>query len=130
MCVRYNSPKKQQAATFIKWMASEAAQQIRAENGYFPNQESLIDDVAFPNGVAADNVVAFSEALTYETCGDWMYMPDHAWIDKWAVPLNSYVRNGTMTYDEWYMPGSGNKEVIKVTNEYLELYRQWKRSDI
>ena len=57
-------------------------------------------------------------------------MPDHAWIDKWAVPLNSYVRNGTMTYDEWYKPGSGNEEVIKVTNEYLELYRQWKRSDI
>ena len=130
MCVRYNSQKKQMAATFIKWMASEAAQKIRAENGYFPNQESLIDDVKFPNGVAADNVVAFSEALTYETCGDWMYMPDHAWIDKWAVPLNSYVRNGTMTYDEWYKPGAGNKEVIKVTNEYLKLYSQWRRSDI
>ena len=35
-----------------------------------------------------------------------------------------------MTYDEWYKPGAGNKEVIKVTNEYLKLYSQWRRSDI
>jgi hypothetical protein len=111
-------------------MASEEAQMIRAQNGYFPNQESLIDDVKFPAGVAADNVVAFSDALIYETCGDWMYMPDHAWIEVWSVPLNSYVRNGTMRYDEWYKPGSENQEVIRKTNEYLELYRQWSRSDI
>ncbi len=130
MCVRYNSPKKQEAAAFIKWMASEDAQRIRAENGYFPNQESLIDDVKFPAGVAAANVVSFSDALTYETCGDWMYMPDHAWVEVWCVTLNAYVRNGAMKYDEWYMPGPENQEVVKKTNEYLELYREWSRSDI
>ena len=86
MCVRYNSPKKDKAATFIKWMASEEAQEIRAQNGYFPNQKSLIDDVKFPEGVAANNVKAFSEALVYETCGDWMYMPDTAWVQQWCVP--------------------------------------------
>ena len=130
MCVRYNSPKKDKAATFIKWMASEEAQKIRAQNGYFPNQKSLIDDVKFPEGVAANNVKAFSEALVYETCGDWMYMPDTAWVQQWCVPLNSYVRNGKMTYDAWYMPGEGNQAVVKKTNDYLEYYRQWSRSDI
>lgn len=98
MVSRENSQNKESAAKFIKWMASKAGQTIRAENGHFPNQKELMSRVVFP-GYAPANVKAFSEALEFQGAGDWWYMADYEWINVWAVPLNSEVRNGKMTYD-------------------------------
>ncbi len=115
MVSRENSQNKESAAKFIKWMASKAGQTIRAENGHFPNQKELISDVVFP-GYAPANVKAFSEALEFQGAGDWWYMADYEWINVWAVPLNSEVRNGTMTYDAW------RADAVSDTNERLKLY--------
>lgn len=115
MVSRENSQNKEAAAKFIKWMASKAGQSIRAENGHFPNQKELISDVVFP-GYAPANVKAFSEALEFQGAGDWWYMADYEWINVWAVPLNSEVRNGTMTYDAW------RADAVSDTNERLKLY--------
>ena len=116
MVSRENSQNKESAAKFIKWMASKAGQTIRAENGHFPNQKELISRVVFP-GYAPANVKAFSEALEFQGAGDWWYMADYEWINVWAVPLNSEVRNGKMTYDAW------RADAVNDTNERLKLYR-------
>lgn len=115
MVSRENSQNKESAVKFIKWMASKAGQTIRAENGHFPNQKELISRVVFP-GYAPANVKAFSEALEFQGAGDWWYMADYEWINVWAVPLNSEVRNGTMTYDAW------RADAVNDTNERLKLY--------
>ena len=115
MVSRVNAQNKEAAAKFMKWMASKNGQAIRAEHGHFPNQSSLIASVKFP-GYAPANVKAFSEALNWQGAGDWWYMPDYEWINVWAVPLNSEVRNGKITYDAW------KADAVKATNERLKLY--------
>lgn len=115
MVSRERAANKEAAAKFMKWMASKQGQAIRAEHGHFPNQSSLIVDIKFP-GYAPANVRTFSEALDWQGAGDWWYMPDYEWINVWAVPLNSNVRNGKMTYDAW------RADAVKETNERLKMY--------
>lgn len=117
MCVRARTSTqvKESAAKFIKWMASKEGQSLRAEKGHFPNQQELLESIKY-NGYAPKNITVFSENLQYQSAGDWWYLPDDMWIKTWATPLNSEVRNGTLTYDLW------KKEAIPNTNEYLKKY--------
>lgn len=115
MVVREKSEVKEASAQFISWMASKEGQSIRAQEGHFPNQSELLDDIDF-NGYAPKNVTVFSEALEYQGAGDWWYLPDDAWIQVWANPLNSEVRNGTLSYDMW------KKTAISDTNTKLLEY--------
>ena len=48
-------------------------------------------------------------------------MPDHVWVEKWCVDLNADVRNGKMTYADWYSPA-----IIR-TNDWLQQYKQYQR---
>lgn len=116
MVSREGSPRKQQAADFIAWMAGPAGQAVRASMGFFPNQKDLPNDIEFDAGVAPGNVRAFSEAIEYQGAGDWWYMSDYEWILVWSVPLNSKVRNGEMDYADWY------KAAIPATNAKLKDY--------
>lgn len=115
MVVRQRSQVKEAAAKFISWMASKNGQSIRAENGHFPNQEELLGEIIY-NGYAPKNVTIFSDSLKHQGAGDWWYLPDDAWIQVWANPLNSEVRNGTKTYDLW------KKTAIPDTNKKLTEY--------
>lgn len=117
MCVRARTSTqvKESAAKFIKWMASKEGQSLRAEKGHFPNQQELLGSIKY-NGYAPKNITVFSENLQYQSAGDWWYLPDDMWIRTWATPLNSEVRNGTLTYDLW------KKDAIPDTNEYLKKY--------
>ena len=117
MCVRARTSTqvKESAAKFIKWMASKEGQSLRAEKGHFPNQQELLNSIKY-NGYAPKNITVFSENLQYQSAGDWWYLPDDMWIKTWATPLNSEVRNGTLTYDLW------KKDAIPDTNEYLKKY--------
>lgn len=94
-----NSKKKDKAAEFMIWMATEG-QRIIAREGFFPNQKSMLQDIVY-SAYAPKNVDVFAQNLEYQGPGDWWYMPDYAWINVWAVPLNSHVRNGEMAYSEW-----------------------------
>lgn len=117
MVVRKNSPKKENAAKFIAWMASEKGQQMRVSKGFFPNQASLLDKVTVPGASATVNKEVFADALAFQRAGDWWYMPDYEWINTWAVPLNTYVRNGEQyTYSAWY------QEFVSKTNAKLREY--------
>ncbi len=115
MVVRQGSKVKEASAQFISWMASKEGQSIRAENGHFPNQKALLEEIQY-NGYAPKNVTVFSDALEYQGAGDWWYLPDDAWIQVWANPLNSEVRNGTKSYDSW------KKTAIPDTNKKLLEY--------
>ena len=126
MVIRPNSEKKEQAAAFVKWCASAEGQAIRAQNGFFPNQKENLEKLAFPSGEAPANVRAFAEALEFQRAGDWWYMPDTRWVESWCVDLNSEVRNGRMTYQQWldgkegYAYGDGS--VVVRTNRNLLRY--------
>ena len=41
--------------------------------------------------------------MKYQTAGDWWYLKNFTWIDVWAVPLNSKVRNDLIGYKEWIL---------------------------
>ncbi len=115
MVSRENSKNKDAAAEFMAWMASRQGQAIAAENGFFTNQLDLVKDIKF-KGYAPKNVKVFGEAMSFEGPGDWWYMKDYEWINIWAIPLNSNVRNGNMTYNDW------KKDAIKDTNNRLLSY--------
>lgn len=115
MVSREKSPHKQEAAEFMAWMASRQGQSIAAERGFFTNQLDLVDDIKF-QGYAPKNVKVFGEAMEFENAGDWWYMKDYEWINIWAVPLNSEVRNGKQSYSVW------KADAIKNTNNRLLSY--------
>ena len=115
MVVRKRSSVKESAAKFIAWMASKEGQSIRAKNGHFPNQEELLDDIVYA-GYAPKNVRVFTENLQYQGAGDWWFLPDDAWVQIWANPLNASVRNGLLSYDLW------KKDAIPDTNKKLKEY--------
>ena len=129
--VRTDSEKKEQAVAFIKWCAGVPGQTMRASLGFFPNQRSLIDKVTFDKGIAPKNATVFSEALEYQGPGDWWYMPDHVWVEKWCTDLNAYLRNGQMTYKEWFEGTHAYSvdklPVVQRTNAYLQQYKKYGR---
>ena len=101
-------------------MVSEEAQQIKASYGFIPNQESLMDtfyDTVDPNDTI--NLSAFVTSAKNETPGDWWYMVDRDWIDVWANRLNSDVRYGKMTLDEYF------SKYIKQANNVVYSYGNW-----
>ena len=110
-----NSKKKEKAAQFMVWMASKAGQTVRAEMGHFTNQKELLSEIKF-KGYAPKNVSIFYENMEYQLPGDWWYLPDISWIQQWAVPLNSEVRNGNMSYTDW------KAAAIPETNALLKEY--------
>lgn len=121
MVVRGGSTKKLESVQFMMWAASREGQSVRASLGFFPNQKDLISEIQFKQGVAAANASVFSDALEFQGPGDWWYMPDHIWVEQWCVDLNADVRNGLMTYEEWYSPA-----IIR-TNEYLKIFKDIER---
>lgn len=121
MGIRARSQNKEDAAAFIKWCASYEAQEVRAEMGFFPNQQSLLDKIKFDEN-APKNAQIFAEALAFAQPGDWWYMPDYNWVHQWCLDLNSEVRNGKMAYSTW------KPDAIEKTNKALEEYRQYQRS--
>lgn len=116
MVVRKRSQKKENAARFVTWMASKAGQSVRVDDGFFPNQESLLEKVTFPKDNAPTNMRVFAEALEYQGAGDWWYMSDYEWINEWAVPLNDQVRNGLLDFATWC------STYVSSTNEMLKGY--------
>lgn len=114
--IRRKSTKKGKAAEFICWMASKDGQRIAAQHGGFPNQSELVSEIKFNEGVAPNNIKAFSDAMAFQRAGDWWYMKDYEWILVWSTPLNSNVRNGQQTYSDWKTTAINN------TNERLKSY--------
>ncbi len=121
--VTKNSTKKDEAVQFLLWCTSEEAQKIRAGQGYFPISQKYEKDISFTATTnAPQNYMVFADAIQNASPGDWWYMPDYLWIEAWAVVLNSEVRNGTKSFDQWY------QDAITKANTQLEEYKQYQRS--
>jgi hypothetical protein len=89
-------------------------------------QTSLRNEVKFAEGEEVRNISVFAEASSYQTPGDWWYMPDCTWVQRWCTDLNASLRNGEMTYQQW-LNGEGSKasaggKVVVRTNEYINSY--------
>lgn len=122
--VRDGTPKKEQATKFLKWCASAEADDVRAKLGFYTMRESKADTIKFATSGSMRNSSIFSIGLGYQTPGDWWYMKDSVWVERWCVDLNASLRNGTMTYAEWLEGSSpasvtGGKVVVR-TNKYLK----------
>lgn len=119
LAIREKSEKKDASWKFVRWMVGPEAQKIKASYGFIPNQESEAQpfyDKLDPSG--QKNLDNFINAAKYETPGDWWYMVNKDWIDVWASPLNSNVRNGRLeleTYLDQYV-SAGNREVERYGN--------------
>ena len=92
--------------------------------GFYTMRESKADTIKFATSGSMRNSSIFSIGLGYQTPGDWWYMKDSVWVERWCVDLNASLRNGTMTYAEWLEGSSpasvtGGKVVVR-TNKYLK----------
>lgn len=110
--IRKGSTKLKEAAVFLEWMMTEG-QKIMAQDGFGTNNADYeAEALASASVQGKNNVLVIANANA--TMGDWMYLKDRIWIDNWAVPLNSSVRNGNMTLDSWF------KSYAKSTNDYID----------
>ncbi len=108
------SQVKEQAATFVEWMAT-TGQTWLAENGYISvrasDYDTCVENLSYKNPIVVMDCASVAQA------GDWWYMPDRTWIDNWATALNSNVRYGKMTLQDFLYA------YIVKTNTHLESYR-------
>lgn len=105
---------KDQAAVFVEWIATEG-QKWLADNGYLSSRvadyDTCVENIPFPNATVVMDCASVAQA------GDWWYMPERSWIDTWASPLNSSVRNGKMTLQDFLY------QYISRTNSMLDAYK-------
>ena len=115
IAINRNSLMKEDAWKFVSWMADEG-QPVLAQNGYFSShasdEETYLANTSYPNAEVLGEINAYSQP------GDWWYMPNRSWIDNWASPLNSQVRNGSMTIEDFFNSYTG------ITNDALAVYKQ------
>ncbi len=107
--VAKNSRVKEQALVFLKWLATDG-QKALAENGYVSSRQSDKDTCVANLKFRNPDVVM--DSISVCNPGDWWYMPDRSWIDYWANPLNSNVRYGKMTFEDYiyaYVEGSNSR---------------------
>jgi multiple sugar transport system substrate-binding protein len=101
-CIAQNSRKKDLAWKFIEFMAGEEGSVAFAEAGFtLPANKELANSETFiQSGKNPKNYQVFIDAPSYQTVGDWGYLPDKDWINIWANPLNTDVLNGVKTLAE------------------------------
>ena len=97
-----NETRQKGAMYFLKYLCSKEAQEFAAKTGFtLPSRPDSVAPYIASNTEL--NLQIIAEAAFYQTPGDWWYMPDKTWIDdNWASDLNSKVRNGTMTLEQFF----------------------------
>lgn len=120
------SKNKQNAWYVIDWLTSDymtvngeqepAGQYYKAVAGYIPNQPTIANSSTFiKEDEKTLNLDIFFDVLEFEEAGDWWYLPDNAWINIWASPLNEQVRNNQMTPEQWF-----NNYCLQCTQELID----------
>ena len=126
LCIAKASKNKQNAWYVIDWLTSDymtvngeqepAGQYYKALAGYIPNQPTIANSSTFiKEDEKTLNLDIFFDVLEFEEAGDWWYLPDNAWINIWAAPLNEQVRNNQMTPEEWF-----NNYCLQCTRELID----------
>lgn len=126
LCIAKASKNKQNAWYVIDWLTSDymtvngeqepAGQYYKAVAGYIPNQPTIANSSTFiKEDEKTLNLDIFFDVLEFEEAGDWWYLPDNAWINIWASPLNEQVRNNQMTPEQWF-----NNYCLQCTQELID----------
>lgn len=101
-----NAKAKDGAFEFIEYMAGKEVQEIlMSTNLYVPNQKSLVYGEKYANltdNYYAKNKYGILDAAASSSVGDWSYLENGEWVNIWANVLNTDVRNGVMTLDEFF----------------------------
>lgn len=116
VAIRKNSEMKEQSEIFLNWLVTEG-QKLLAEDGYGSVNSDYENEVlaAFNR---TNNASVLLNSNKNSKKGDWAYLTDRIWIDVWAIPLNSNVRNGSMTLKDWFTG------YVTETNNSLADYRK------
>jgi multiple sugar transport system substrate-binding protein len=101
------SKNKDAAFNVIKYLSTGEAQSIQAKNGFLmPNDKTLAANeyvnYNLNSGKKPENIQIFTKYGDIQRPGDWWYMPDNAWIDVWATPLNVKFREDSRSLDEFF----------------------------
>lgn len=117
-----NAKNKQAAWEFISYLAGQDGQKALMKlNTTIPNQKSLAHSDAYLNmkdSFAPANRIAAVEMAEVASVGDWAYVEDGEWIADWSNVLNTKVRNGAMTLDQFFVDAD-----VVGTNEILKKYK-------
>lgn len=120
LVINEKSSKKENAFKFIEWMVGPEGQAAKASYGYMPNQPT--GATGFFEKYDADGkrkLDTFVKAQNFETPGDWWYLANDQWILTWAVPLNSELREGTISLDDYFTTYIGE------ANDSVKSYGNW-----
>lgn len=104
LAISQKTKVKNAAWKFCEFIAGPEGQKAQAKTGFnIPNQKSIAntDDFLQPDQ-SPKNSIIFLRAAEVQRPGDWTYLPDTMWIDKWAPTLNGDVRNGKMNLTEFF----------------------------
>lgn len=116
-----NAKNKDAAWEFIRFMAGEEGQSIlMGANTLVPNQISLANSEAYLTDTAnfsPANKRAVVDMAAIGTVGDWSYVEDGEWINGWANILNTKVRDGNMTLEQFF-----SDSTVLGTNDILKKY--------
>lgn len=114
-----NAKAKDGAFAFIEFMAGSEAQSVLMKtNQYLPNQKSIANGDAYRNmtdNYICNNKSAILMMTENGSVGDWSYLENGSWVTVWSTILNSDVRNGEMTLDEFF-----ENDCIAQTNAKLK----------
>ena len=116
-----NAKNKEAAWEFISYIAGlDGQKQMMQCNMVLPNQKTLAysdDYLTNTKNFAASNRIIAAEMSEHSTVGDWAYVEDGEWISDWSNVLNTKVRNGKMTLEEFF-----DDKDVKGTDEILKKY--------
>lgn len=114
-----NAKAKDGAFKFIEFMAGPEAQKVLMKtNQNLPNQKSVAysdDYLNMTDNYICSNKSAILMQTATSSVGDWSYLENGKWVSLWADILNTDVRNGKMTLDDFF-----RHECIEKTNAALK----------
>jgi len=123
-----NAKNKDAAWEFISYIAGlDGEKQLMKTNLTVPNQKSLANSEEYlkdTTNFAPSNKAALVDMAAIATAGDWAYVEDGEWVNGWSNVLNTKVRNGEMTLDEFF-----NDPAVLETNTLLKKYNSKKSVD-
>lgn len=122
-----NAKNKEAAWEFIEFMAGTEGQTIMLRPNVVTNQVALANSEEYLTcdiNYAPKNMKALVDMASTAAVGDWSYVEDGEWINKWSNILNTKVRDGDMTLDQFY-----ENETVKNTDELLKKYTSKKFND-
>ena len=89
-------------------------------NTMVPNQISLANADEYlkdTSNFAPANKRAVVNMAAIATVGDWSYVEDGEWINGWSNILNTKVRDGNMTLDQFF-----SDSTVRNTDKLLKKY--------